>query len=39
VAIVALVFLVVTALSLLYLNQLLQQRIEQSYSSADFVAH
>ncbi len=39
VAIVALVFLVVTALSLLYLNQLLQQRIDQSYSSADFVAH
>jgi len=39
VAIVALVFLVATALSWLYMNQLLQQHIEQSYSSADFVAH
>src|SRR5271165_2403573 len=39
VAIVALVFLVATILSWLYLNQLLQQLIEQSYKATDVVAH
>jgi signal transduction histidine kinase len=38
-AITGLVFLVVTILSCLYLSQLLQQHIEQSYRSTDVVAH
>ena len=37
VAIVALVFLVATILSWLYLNQLLQQDIKQSYKSTDII--
>ncbi len=39
VAITGLVFLAVTVLSWLYLSQLLQQHIEQSYLSTDIVAH
>jgi signal transduction histidine kinase len=39
VAITALVFVVATILSWLYLNQLLQQNIEQAYQSTDIVAH
>lgn len=39
VAITGLVFLVATVLSWLYLNQLLQQLIEQSYKATDVVAH
>jgi signal transduction histidine kinase len=39
VAITGLVFLVTTILSCLYLNQLVQQHIEQSYLSTDIVAH
>src|SRR5271170_3377139 len=39
VAITGLVFLVATILSWLYLSQLLQQHIEQSYLSTDVVAH
>ena len=38
-AITGLVFLVVTVLSWLYLEQLLAQRISQSYSANDMVAH
>lgn len=39
VAITALVFLVATMLSWLYLSQLLRQHIDQSYNSTDIVAH
>jgi len=39
VAITGLVFLVVTVFSWLYLSQLLEQHIEQSYASTDVVAH
>lgn len=39
VAITGLVFLAVTILSSVYLTQLLQQHIEQAYSSTDIVAH
>ncbi|HEX3470984.1 MAG TPA: PAS domain-containing sensor histidine kinase, partial [Silvibacterium sp.] len=39
VAIAGLVFLIATILSWLYLSQLLQQHIEQSYSATDIVAH
>ncbi len=39
IAITGLVLLVVSALSWLYISQLLQQHIEQSYSSTDIVAH
>jgi signal transduction histidine kinase len=38
-AITGLVFLVVTVFSWIYLRNLLQQHIEQSYSSTDIVAH
>ncbi len=38
-AITGLVFLVVTLLSWLYLEQLLKQRIDQSYAENDMVAH
>lgn len=38
-AITGLVFLVVSALSWLYISQLLKQNIEQSYLSMDIVAH
>jgi signal transduction histidine kinase len=38
-AITGLVLLVVSALSWLYISQILQQHIEQSYSSTDIVAH
>jgi signal transduction histidine kinase len=38
-AITGLVFLVVSALSWLYISQLLRQHIEQSYLSTDIVAH
>ncbi len=38
-AITGLVFLVVSGLSWLYISQLLQQHIEQSYLSTDIVAH
>lgn len=38
-AITGLVFLVVSVLSWLYISQLLQQHIEQSYLSTDIVAH
>lgn len=38
-AITGLVFLVVCALSWIFLDQLLQQRISQSYSANDMVAH
>lgn len=39
VAITGLVFLVVTVFSWLYLSQLLEQHIEQSYASTDVIAH
>src|SRR5580698_5323934 len=39
VAITGLVFLAITILSSVYLTQLLQQHIEQAYSSTDIVAH
>jgi signal transduction histidine kinase len=39
IVITGLVFLVVSVLSWLYISQLLQQHIEQSYSSTDIVAH
>jgi PAS domain S-box-containing protein len=38
-AISALVFALVAALSGLYLSQILRQRISQSYDNADFIAH
>ena len=38
-AISALVFTLVAALSGLYLSQILGQRISQSYDNADFIAH
>jgi signal transduction histidine kinase len=39
IVITGLVFLVVSVLSWLYISQLLQQHIEQSYSATDIVAH
>ena len=39
IAITGLIFLVVTALSWLFLDQLLEQRISQSYAGIDMVAH
>lgn len=39
IAITGLVFIVVTILSSLYVTQLLQQHIEQSYAASDIVAH
>jgi signal transduction histidine kinase len=39
VAITGLVFLVVTIFSWLYLSQLIEQHIEQSYASTDVIAH
>ncbi|GGG91577.1 two-component system sensor histidine kinase NtrB [Silvibacterium dinghuense] len=38
-AITVLVFLIATVLSWLYMTQLLQQHIEQAYSSTDIIAH
>jgi PAS domain S-box-containing protein len=38
-AISALVFALVAALSCIYLSQILRQRISQSYDNADFIAH
>lgn len=38
-AITVLVFMIATALSWLYMTQLLQQHIEQAYSSTDVIAH
>ena len=38
-AITGLVFVMVTALSMLYLSQLLHQQIEQSYSANDILAN